>query len=78
MLAITPLNIVAGKKPEAQKLINTRKRDLKHIHKQLKKISSDERKRVQTMWDMHKGIFTKSSPEVEIVPSETIDDFFEK
>ena len=79
MLAYAPLKVFAGKNPKSEKLINTRKHELKHIHKQLKKISSDERDRVKVMWDLHKELFTKSSEmETYIVEAETIDDFFEK
>ena len=81
----SPLKIVASsgaqKNPKAKKIMDTRKNDLKIIRTQLKKISSDERKRVQVLWDMHKELFTKSSEDeldIEVVPDTSIDEFFEK
>lgn len=82
----SPLKIVASsrsqKNPKAKKIVDTRKNDLKIIRTQLNKISSDERKRVQVLWDMHKELFTVSSSEdemeIEVVPDTSIDDFFEK
>ena len=81
----SPLKIVASsrtqKNPKAKKIVDTRKNDLKTIRTQLNKISSDERKRVQVLWDMHKELFTKSSEdelEIEVVPETSIDEFFEK
>lgn len=81
----SPLKIVASsraqKNTKAKKIVDTRKNDLKTIRTQLKKISSDERKRVQVLWDMHKELFTKSSEdelEIEVVPDTSIDEFFEK
>lgn len=81
----SPLKIVASsraqKNPKAKRIVDTRKNDLKTIRTQLKKISSDERKRVQVLWDMHKELFTKSSEdelEIEVVPDTSIDEFFEK
>jgi hypothetical protein len=81
----SPLKIVASsrtqKNPKAKKIVDTRKNDLKAIRTQLNKISSDERKRVQVLWDLHKELFTKSSEdelEIEVVPEKSIDEFFEK
>ena len=81
----SPLKIVASsrtqKNPKAKKIVDTRKNDLKTIRTQLNKISSDERKRVQVLWDLHKELFTKSSEdelEIEVVPETSIDEFFEK
>jgi len=76
------LRIVAAKNPtpKVKKMVDTRKTQLKTIRTQLTKISSDERERVKDIWKMHKELFTESSPEeveAEIVPSETIDEFFE-
>jgi len=76
------LTIVAAKtpNPKVKKIVDTRKTQLKTIRTQLKKISSDERERVKDLWQMHKELFSASSPEeveVEVVPSETIDEFFE-
>ena len=77
------LTIVAAKSPtpRVKKMVDTRKTQLKTIRTQLKKISSDERERVKDLWQMHKELFTASSPEeveVEVVTPESIDDFFEE
>ena len=76
------LTIVSAKtpNPKVKKIVDTRKSQLKTIRTQLKKISSDERERVKDLWRMHKELFTVSSPEeveVEVVPNESIDNFFE-
>jgi len=76
------LTIVSAKtpNPKIKKIVDTRKTQLKTIRTQLKKISSDERERVKGLWHMHKELFSASSPEeveVEVVPNESIDNFFE-
>ena len=75
------LKIVAMKTPNRanqRKAIDKRRKELKSIQTQLKKISDDERQRVKELWKLHKDFFIdEETMDVIVVPEETIDDFFE-
>ena len=75
------LKIVAMKTPNRanqRKAIDRRRRELKGIQTQLRKISDDERQRVKELWKLHKDFFIdEETMDVIVVPEETIDDFFE-
>ena len=62
------------KVPKGKQMISTRRKDLKKITNQLRKISKEERSRVSQLWDMHKELFSKD-PEEKVT---TIDEYFEE
>ena len=75
------LRVVAMKSPNRanqKKVVDKRRKELKGIQTQLKKISDDERQRVKELWKLHKDFFVDNDTmDVIVMPEETIDDFFE-
>ena len=66
------------RKERRKKMIDTRKADLKTIRGQLKNISTEERKRIQDMWKMHRNFFTDDETlDVVVMPEQSIDEYFE-
>lgn len=57
-----------------KQIFSTRRKDLKKITNQLRKISKEERTRVSQLWDMHKELFSKPPKE----ETTTIDEYFEE
>lgn len=77
------LRVVALKPngPAHKKAVNRRRDDLKGIRKQLAKISDEEKKRVQDIWEMHTEFFVDAQKKdeetrVTVVP-ESVENFFE-
>ncbi len=77
------LRIVALKPngPVHKKAVNRRRDELKSIRTQLSKISADEKKRAQELWDEHKEFFVDARKKdtetrVTVVP-ESIEEFFD-
>jgi hypothetical protein len=61
-----------------KKAVDKRRKELKSIQTQLKKISEDERHRVKELWKLHKDFFVdEETMDVVVMPEQTIDDFFE-
>lgn len=75
------LRVVAMKNPSRstqKKVVDRRRKELKSIQTQLKKISDDERQRVKELWKLHKDFFVdEETMDVVVVSEKTIDDFFE-
>ena len=67
------------KVPKGKQMVRTRRKDLRKITNQLRKISKEERTRVSQLWDMHKELFSNPPEEKEKEKEPTtIDEYFEE
>ena len=79
------LRITANTNPKSssrsqkrERILDTRRADLKTVRNQLKNISTDERKRLQDMWKMHKNFFSDDETlDVVVMPEQSINEYFE-
>ena len=75
---VVAANSTNTRKEKRKKMVDTRRSDLKTIRKQLNNISTEERKRLQDLWKMHRNFFSDNDTlDVVVMPEQSIDEYFE-